>query len=862
LIGKTISHYKIIEKLGEGGMGVVYKAEDTKLKRLVAIKFLPRQIAASAEERERFKIEAQAAAALNHPNIATIHAIEEHEDEMFIVMEYIEGKELRDVIGRGEVTSPLPVGDILNYATQIAEGLKAAHAKGIIHRDIKSSNIMVTNEGQAKIMDFGLAKIGGGVSLTKTGTTVGTLAYMSPEQLQGANVDHRTDIWSFGVVLYEMITGRLPFPAEYEAALSNSITNEQPEPLARYKAGVSDGLQRIVDKALDKDRETRYQHVDDLLADIKREKKSSSAAVSSVAVKKSKPRHAFVLTAAFALVAILVIFITVNLLQKQPATPVAAQHRQVTFEGNVYLASNLELTSLSPDGQFLAYVIPKDSLYCVMVRDLTGSQPIEVFSGFVYLSYLRWSPDGTKLLCSANMPNKASHIYVMPRLGGKPQKLAKTISLSACWSPDGSQIASIKASLQAITYFDTASGDTLNMIRLHGFHWLFDLDWSPVGDRLVFLTSNEQQRPYTIWTVKADGAQQQKVVEGADRQSSPRWSRDGKAVYYLRGNGQTSDLMKIAVSSTDGTPKGEPEILQTGLNAYGFELSGDNKKLAYTKLLEYSNLWSVTVEGEGKTQKLQTQKLTRGTSYFIWPAFSPDGRNVAFVTHPGQIFVMSSEGGDMQQITFLNSGGVAPCWSPDGKELAFIYDMKIWRIPAEGGTPLEFQKTKAGGENLSWSPSADILYQRPGNQNFHFLDPQTEKERPLVANDSVGWISSPRYSPDGKKVAVFWNRKVEGPGLWLISLEDSSQTLLQRGRLFPIQWPVNGTSIYAWSDDERPIKIWMIPVNGGAAKVFVTLPFENIRSITMTPDGKRIICSVEESISDVWLMENFDPEVE
>ncbi len=266
MIGKTILHYKILAKLGEGGMGVVYKAEDTRLKRLVAIKFLPRQIAASDEERERFKIEAQAAAALNHPNIATIHAIEEIDGEMFIVMEFIEGKELRKLVETsGLAVTTLPIDEIINISTQIAEGLKAAHAKGVTHRDIKSSNIMVTESGQVKIMDFGLAKLAGQkMRLTKTGITVGTVAYMSPEQAQGIEVDHRSDIWSFGVVLYEMFTGQLPFRGGYEQAIIYSILNEKPQPMAN----VAPQVEQIVMKALAKGPAERYQTADELAHDL------------------------------------------------------------------------------------------------------------------------------------------------------------------------------------------------------------------------------------------------------------------------------------------------------------------------------------------------------------------------------------------------------------------------------------------------------------------------------------------------------------------------------------------------------------------------------------------------------------------
>ena len=283
MIGETILHYKIIAKLGEGGMGVVYKAEDTKLKRLVAIKFLPRQISASDDERERFKIEAQAAAALNHPNIATIHAIEEFDGDMFIVMEFIDGQELRKLlIDNGQ----LSIDNCLNYATQIASGLKAAHAKGVTHRDIKSSNIMVTESGQVKIMDFGLAKIAGGAQLTKDHSTLGTAAYMSPEQARGEPVDHRTDIWSFGVVLYEMLTGQLPFRGVYEAAMMYSILNEDPLPISSLRHDVPPVLQAIAHKALAKKVEERYQNIAAVLADLK----SPTRAPASEAGQTIKPK--------------------------------------------------------------------------------------------------------------------------------------------------------------------------------------------------------------------------------------------------------------------------------------------------------------------------------------------------------------------------------------------------------------------------------------------------------------------------------------------------------------------------------------------------------------------------------------------
>ena len=316
MIDKTILHYKILEKLGEGGMGVVYLAEDLNLERKVAIKFLPRYVAGNSGERERFKIEAKAAAALNHPNIATIHSIEESGDFTFIVMEFIDGVELKDKIKSGSIS----INDSINIAIQIAEGLEAAHKKGIVHRDIKSQNIMITNDGKVKIMDFGLAKLNGGTQLTQVGSTIGTAAYMSPEQVLGEEVDSRSDIFSFGVVLYEMLTNKLPFNAEHQAALVYSVINEIPQAVARFNDKVSQDFERIVFKALAKDKEERYQHTDDIIADLRRERKnieyaktvvSTHSTVSYVNTQQPKKnfRRFYILSAILILLAVAAYFI-------------------------------------------------------------------------------------------------------------------------------------------------------------------------------------------------------------------------------------------------------------------------------------------------------------------------------------------------------------------------------------------------------------------------------------------------------------------------------------------------------------------------------------------------------------------------
>jgi serine/threonine protein kinase len=301
MIGQTVSHYKILEHLGGGGMGVVYKAEDTRLKRTVALKFLPPELTRDLEAKERFVHEAQAASALQHNNICVVHDIDETDDgQMFIVMDLYEGETLKKKIEHG----PLPLKDAIDIALQVARGLQAAHEAGMVHRDIKPANIMVTAKGEAKILDFGLAKLAGQAVLTKLGSTVGTVAYVSPEQAWGEEVDRRSDIFSLGVVLYEMITGHRPFRGEHEAAIAYSLMNESPEPLARYKADVPNELQRVIDKSLAKERDERYQHIDEMLVDLRKAQQESPAAAKS---KRKVRKLPFLIGVGIALVALAIL---------------------------------------------------------------------------------------------------------------------------------------------------------------------------------------------------------------------------------------------------------------------------------------------------------------------------------------------------------------------------------------------------------------------------------------------------------------------------------------------------------------------------------------------------------------------------
>jgi serine/threonine-protein kinase len=406
MTGQIISHYKILEKLGGGGMGVVYKARDLKLDRFVALKFLPHHLIADDEEKKRFIHEAKSASALDHPNICTIYEIDETEDEqMFIAMAYYEGETLKKKIDRG----PLPLDEAINLAIQVAQGLQCTHEAGITHRDIKPANVMITNKGQAKIMDFGLAKLAGQKTrLTKTGMTVGTLAYMSPEQLQGIDADHRSDIWALGVVLYEILTGKLPFKGEYEAAMVYSILNEPPEPIIALRAGVPMELERIVNKAVAKNTNARYQHIDEILVDLRSLQTdfASGASKQRLTAAKFSKKKRFYLYGGFATVLIFLI----GIILFRGARETYPKHDSIAV---------LPITNLSGDPELEYFA---DGMTEALITDLAQISALKVISRTSVMQY-----KGAK----KPLPEIANELKVDVVLEGSVQCFGERVKITA-----------------------------------------------------------------------------------------------------------------------------------------------------------------------------------------------------------------------------------------------------------------------------------------------------------------------------------------------------------------------------------------------------------------------------------------------
>jgi len=873
--GTLVDHYRIVRKLGSGGMGDVYLADDTKLKRKAALKFLPVQLGADRDLVARFNREAQAAAALSHPNIIHVYDVSEFQGRPYIAMELVEGASLRDMIRQGG----LSLADVLSIVIQICDGLTGAHEAGVVHRDVKPANILVDKKNRARLVDFGLATVTEASKLTRTGSTLGTVGYMSPEQLQGGKADVRADVFSLGVVLYEALTGRHPFRRDTEAATIEAVLHTVPEPLARYKSALPDGIQRIVDKALSKDPSTRYQHADEMLADLRAERDALSTPSRSAVIVD---RVSVVSTRAFWLAATVILAVVVVLigywaLREEPTLRTVSRQKQITFVGDV------RRFDLSSDGDYLAYVRGGTVDHVVYVQDISGGEPIEVFRAH-HVDDLEWSPDGTSLLIMA-APDEAfekSGAYLVPRLGGPPRKyFGKVSSLTkVAWSPDGSRFAFTAWPGQRVYLVDVDDGDTSSFAVDADHEQMWFIDWSKDADLIILGLMTDETA--ALWAARPDGTGARQLNSAGPTYNACWGTRKGD-LYYSRSVEGLFELRKLSLDLNEFTAKGSQEtLLQFGRSSGEFSTSSDGRAFVFSQQAEWSNLW--LLEPDEKTGEIRSRQLTHGASQVLTPVFSPQGNRIAYADRQGgvsDIWTITADGEDRQRLTF-DGCSESPAWSPDGRRIAFLSwksgGLKIALMDSDGSNLRVIDATTPaqGFVRIEWTPGGSILYHLREGGNIGILDTTSGVTTPLAGDGQAGLLVNPRVSPNGDRVAFWRTLFKEGAnhpdyeyvGIWLMKYPDGlPQRILDRHSTAwkaPLGWSRDGDWIYlrdAYQHD-NPV-IYRLSASGMIDTVWV-LPLSGLRSpnsVSMSPDCRQLVAAVTEGTSDLWMVEDFDPDV-
>jgi serine/threonine protein kinase/Tol biopolymer transport system component len=750
MIGQTISHYRIIEKLGEGGMGIVYKAEDTKLKRIVALKFLPKGLEAHEPERARFLQEAQAASALNHPNISTIHDIQDQGGQQFIIMEYVDGETLKTSI----VNHHLSFDNCLSYALQIGEALQEAHSHGIVHRDIKPENIMVNKKNQIKVMDFGLAKLKGSLKLTKTSSTVGTLAYMAPEQIQGGDVDSRSDIFSFGIVLFEMLTGRLPFRGEHEAAMMYSIVNEEPEPVEKYLPEVSPIFSNIIQRALEKDLNNRYQTAGDMVIELRRLQKKTSR-------------------------------VTRGLTAGMPtAAPVQAVPEIVTPEliVNKKSYSKIVWTGIGVISLFaiiaLVYIfIPKQASQVTLNPDMTF-RVLPILFNQVQCPGL--SRDGNWAAFPAADANSRWDIYFMNTTSGESRRIT---SDSAGWingadiSPDGSQIVYDRynnLTNQMEIAIVSSVGGSSKKIAEGATTGVFFPRWRPDGQRIGYVcgTLYSQGGMKEFWTVKPNGSDSRCELVDSTSGEAKRfsWSPDGQSICWIK---YFSEQWR-EVSVYELLTKEERQVTFEKKYIRDVYWTSNDQIIFASNKSGNSNLWMVSALGGAVTQ------ITKGTGSDYAAIMSRDGSKLMYLQSQSisHIWIAGINGGEPRQITFDDAEIWHVSFTPDAKAVLFIFShpdafrggASLCSIDRDGRNR---KQLTSGEELIEWcDPSPDgrwILYQRhaldePGDSaRVYLIDAGNPVSPKLVGKGWIGnWVNEKTFLIDDLSAPSTWLCSIDG----------------------------------------------------------------------------------------------------
>ena len=861
MIGTTISHYRITEKVGEGGMGVVYKAEDTKLKRLVALKFLRADVLEDDEHKERFLREAQAAASLIHPNVCVIHEIDESEGCPFIVMELVEGQTVKSKIKE----RPLKLGEALDIAIQTTQGLQAAHEKNVVHRDIKSANLMVTPQGQVKIMDFGLARLSDRTQLTKEHSRLGTPAYMSPEQVRGEKVDRRSDIWSLGVVIYEMAAGRMPFAGEVEAAVTYSILNADPEPLTALRTDVPVPLDRIVEKALAKRADERYQHVEELLVDLRGLRKQSQPVGPSAAGPSSAGpgnRAAWYVAAAASVVA--VVAVAALWLSLSTGSETASDASLVPVPLTSYPGVESSPT-FSPDGGRVAFHWCRDGDCDIYVK-LIGSESRQQLTADPGRDlYPAWSPDGKEIAFVREISSEEATIVLVSSIGGRERTLERFRPLSAGedrvgpylgWHPSGKWLVSAtRSGLSAIsletgqvhrltTSPPTALGDSCPAFSPDGRDLLFC--------RVAVFSSIDLFR-ITLDPDLQPAGEPVRITRENAYLASPIWLPGEREILLSVGMRGTLAVLPMREAA-------RPRRLGFEQNIRSLAYSGPANRLAYSVGRIDRNVWRLALASPGKANGVPAPLIT-ATSIDHQAAYSPDDSKIAFWSNRSgnpEVWVCDADGSNAIRVTRLEGAGLSfPVWSPDGRQLMFGAAVEgnrdLYAIGVEGGKPRQVTNHPGIENRGRWSSDMETIY-FSSNRTGAFECYKMPADGGEAVQLTEGGGNNCQVSADGEHLYYV------SDALWRVPIKGGEATRITPNLRNSSNYTVSPEGVYfvpAQADDAGA-SIHFLDFASGDTHNVVEIPRQIQHGLSVTKDGKNLIWSQEDQAgADLMLVENF-----